>query len=40
MDDADHKLTLSVYNVHWGSPIKSFVEFVNKKFEEEKMLGK
>ena len=39
VDDADHKLTLSCYNVHWGSSLKSFTDFVNNLFEQNNMMG-
>jgi len=38
VDDADHKLTLSCYNVHWGSSLKSFTDFVNNLFEQNNMM--
>jgi len=37
LDDADHKLTLTCYNVHWGSPIKQFCNAVNGTFEQKNM---
>jgi hypothetical protein len=39
LDDADYKLSLSCYNVHWGSPLKNFADFINKIFETNNMLG-
>ena len=40
IDDADHKLTINCYNVHWGSTLKNFTTFVNKVFQENNLLGK
>ena len=39
IDDADHKLTINCYNVHWGSTLKNFVNQVNTIFEENNLLG-
>lgn len=38
IDDADHKLTINVYNVHWGSTLKNFCTFVNKVFQDNNLL--
>jgi len=38
VDDADHKLTINCYNVHWGSTLKSFTTYINKIFEDNNLL--
>ena len=39
VDDADYKLTLTCYNVHWGSYLKDFCAKINQVFEENNMAG-
>ena len=39
IDDADYKLTLTCYNIHWGSSLKEFCEKVNEVFEQNNMSG-
>ena len=39
IDDADYKLSLTCYNIHWGSSLKHFCDTVNNVFEQNNMSG-